>query len=48
MKLIFPNGEHAAVDLVDGITRIGSGSDCQIVLIAPGVAGSVTRMSPRC
>lgn len=40
MKLIFPNGEHAAVDLLDGITRIGSGSDCQVVLIAPGVAVS--------
>ncbi len=38
MKLIFPNGEHAAVDLGDGITLIGSGSDCQVVLIAPGVA----------
>src|SRR5690606_10691206 len=38
MKLIFPNGEHAAVTLTDGITLIGSGSDCQIVLIAPGVA----------
>ena len=40
MKLIFPNGEHAAVALTDGITLIGSGSDCQIVLIAPGVAVS--------
>lgn len=38
MKLIFPNGEHAAVDLGEGITQIGSGSDCQIVLVAPGVA----------
>lgn len=38
MKLIFPNGEHAAVELADGVTRIGSGSDCQIVLLAPGVA----------
>ncbi|MBL0164202.1 MAG: FHA domain-containing protein [Xanthomonadales bacterium] len=38
MKLIFPNGEHAAVDLADGITLIGSGSNCQVVLIAPGVA----------
>ncbi len=40
MKLIFPNGEHAAVDLLDGITLIGSGSNCQVVLIAPGVAVS--------
>ncbi|MGB0133826.1 FHA domain-containing protein [Dokdonella sp.] len=38
MKLIFPNGEHASVDLGEGITLIGSGSDCQIVLVAPGVA----------
>ncbi len=38
MKLIFPNGEHAAVDLGEGITMIGSGSDSQVVLIAPGVA----------
>ncbi len=38
MKLIFPNGEHAAVVLGEGITQIGSGSDCQIVLVAPGVA----------
>ena len=38
MKLIFPNGEHAAVELGEGITQIGSGSDCQIVLVAPGVA----------
>lgn len=38
MKLIFPNGEHAAVALGDGITRVGAGSECQIVLVAPGVA----------
>ena len=38
MKLIFPNGEHATVALTDGITLIGSGSDCQVVLVAPGVA----------
>ncbi len=38
MKLIFPNGEHAAVGLTDGITLIGSGSDCHVVLAAPGVA----------
>lgn len=37
MRLLFPNGEHAAVDLGQGITQIGSGSDCQIVLVAPGV-----------
>jgi pSer/pThr/pTyr-binding forkhead associated (FHA) protein len=38
MKLIFPNGEHEQVSLTDGVTRIGSSSDCQIVLVAPGVA----------
>lgn len=38
MKLIFPNGEHETVALADGITRVGSGSDCQIVLVAPGVS----------
>ncbi len=38
MKLIFPNGEHALVTLGDGVTRIGASSDCQIVLVAPGVA----------
>jgi len=38
VKLIFPNGEHAAVIVGEGITRVGSGSDCQIVLVAPGVS----------
>jgi pSer/pThr/pTyr-binding forkhead associated (FHA) protein len=37
MRLLFPNGEHAAVDLGQGVTQIGSGSDCQVVLVAPGV-----------
>ncbi len=38
MKLIFPNGEHAPVVLAPGINRVGSGSDCQVVIVAPGVA----------
>ena len=38
MKLIFPNGEHEAATLGEGVTRVGSGSDCQIVLVAPGVS----------
>ena len=38
MKLIFPNGEHETVALGDGVTRVGAGSDCQIVLVAPGVS----------
>ncbi len=38
MKLVFPGGEHAPVDLADGATRIGSSPDCAIVLAAPSVA----------
>ena len=38
MKLIFPNGEHEAATLGEGVTRVGAGSDCQIVLVAPGVS----------
>ena len=38
MKLVFPGGEHAPVELADGTTSIGSSADCTIVLAAPGVA----------
>lgn len=38
MKLVFPGGEHAPVDLADGTTRIGSSAECEIVLNLPGVA----------
>ncbi|HNV08113.1 MAG: FHA domain-containing protein [Dokdonella sp.] len=38
MKLLFPNGEHAAVELAEGITRVGSGSQSHVVLVAPGVS----------
>jgi pSer/pThr/pTyr-binding forkhead associated (FHA) protein len=38
MKLIFPNGEHAPVMLDEGIARVGTASDCTIVLSAAGVA----------
>jgi len=38
MKLIFPNGEHAPVALDEGVTRIGTGPDCTLVLAMPGVA----------
>lgn len=38
MKLIFPNGEHEPVALHDGVTQVGSGSDCQVMLAAPGIA----------
>ena len=40
MKLIFPGGEHASVELADGVTTIGSGSGNTIVLVGPGVAES--------
>ncbi|MGA9340853.1 MAG: FHA domain-containing protein [Rhodanobacteraceae bacterium] len=38
MKLIFPNGEHGSFTLVEGTTRIGSATGCEIVLQKPGVA----------
>ncbi|GAA0721986.1 FHA domain-containing protein [Dokdonella soli] len=38
MKLVFPGGEHAPVDLADGVTSIGSSADCGIVLPAAAVA----------
>jgi pSer/pThr/pTyr-binding forkhead associated (FHA) protein len=37
MKLLFPNGEHEPVELKDGDTVVGSGSDCQVMLAAPGI-----------
>jgi pSer/pThr/pTyr-binding forkhead associated (FHA) protein len=38
MKLLFPNGEHEPIELKDGISLVGTASDCQIVLAAPGIA----------
>lgn len=38
MKLLFPNGEHEPVNLDDGVIVVGSGSDCQLLLTAPGIA----------
>lgn len=38
MKLIFPNGEHASVDLSDGRWIVGSAGDAQIAIALPGVA----------
>lgn len=38
MRLVFPAGEHAPVELADGATRIGSDAQCAIVLAMPGVA----------
>ena len=37
MKLLFPNAEHQPVELKDGDTVVGSGSDCQVMLAAPGI-----------
>lgn len=37
MKLLFPNGEHAQVELKQGVTRVGSAPDCQIVLAGIGL-----------
>lgn len=38
MRLLFPNGEHAPVELVEGKQLVGSSVDCQVLLTAPGVA----------
>jgi pSer/pThr/pTyr-binding forkhead associated (FHA) protein len=38
MKLLFPNGEHEPIELKDGSSVVGSGSDCPIMLTAPGIA----------
>lgn len=40
MRLVFPNGEHASVDLREGTSRVGSGPNCDVTLMAPGVAPS--------
>ena len=42
MKLVFPAGEHAAVELPDGAITIGSAADCTIVL-----AGAGSGVAPR-
>lgn len=38
MRLIFPSGEHAPIELVEGATRIGSAGDCTVVVQGAGVA----------
>lgn len=38
MKLLFPNGEHAPVEIDTGRAVLGSASDADIVLLAPGIA----------
>jgi len=47
MKLIFPNGEHATATLEDGVARVGTASDCTIVLAAPGVAAHHAEIETR-
>ena len=47
MKLIFPNGEHATATLEEGVARVGSASDCTIVLAAPGVAAHHAEIETR-
>lgn len=39
MKLVFPGGEHAPVELVEGTLLIGSGAGSSVLLSAPGIAG---------
>jgi len=38
MKLIFPNGEHEAFALADGINSIGNAPDCNVILVATEIA----------
>lgn len=38
MKLLFPNGEHAPVELDSGRALLGSAADAGIVLMVPGIA----------
>ena len=38
MKLLFPNGEHDAVEIREGGIQVGAGADCAVMLTAPGIA----------
>ena len=38
MKLLFPNGEHAPVELKDGLIRIGAAAASDVLIAAPGIA----------
>lgn len=38
IKLLFPNGEHAPIDLGDGNHVLGSGADARIIVAGRGVA----------
>jgi pSer/pThr/pTyr-binding forkhead associated (FHA) protein len=37
MKLLFPNGEHDAVEIGPGDVLVGAGADCAVMLAAPGI-----------
>jgi pSer/pThr/pTyr-binding forkhead associated (FHA) protein len=37
MKLLFPNGEHDAVEIGPGDVLVGAGADCTVMLAAPGI-----------
>ncbi|MGD9585088.1 MAG: FHA domain-containing protein [Lysobacterales bacterium] len=38
MKLLFPNGEHAPIELKHGLTRVGGAPSSELLLMAPGIA----------
>lgn len=38
MKLLFPNGEHAPIELKQGLTRVGGAPTSELLLMAPGIA----------
>ena len=38
MKLLFPNGEHEAVELKVGTTHVGSAAGSDVLLMSPGIA----------
>ena len=38
MKLLFPNGEHDAIEIRQGEVLVGAGADCAVMLAAPGIA----------
>jgi pSer/pThr/pTyr-binding forkhead associated (FHA) protein len=38
MRLVFPNGEHASIELREGASTLGSGPKCDVVLVSPGIA----------
>jgi len=38
MRLVFPGGEHAPVELAEGTTSVGSDAACGVVLSGPGVS----------